>query len=151
MTDTLLITAGAGFIGANFVHHWRAAHPGDAIRLYFRKVLNYFNFRNELFVRTESSTWRDAVQFLAYYPLLLAVLARLVMLKRFPMTPGEGLLYLLYFGNALLSAVFFTRMRFRMPFDFLLVALGGMFIARWPDKGLRQPPPSAASAAKRLN
>jgi dTDP-glucose 4,6-dehydratase len=27
----LLVTGGAGFIGANFVHHWRATHPGDAI------------------------------------------------------------------------------------------------------------------------
>jgi dTDP-glucose 4,6-dehydratase len=27
----LLVTGGAGFIGANFVHYWRAAHPGDAI------------------------------------------------------------------------------------------------------------------------
>jgi len=27
----LLVTGGAGFIGANFVRHWRARHPGDAI------------------------------------------------------------------------------------------------------------------------
>jgi dTDP-glucose 4,6-dehydratase len=27
----LLVTGGAGFIGANFVRHWRAAHPSDAI------------------------------------------------------------------------------------------------------------------------
>lgn len=27
----LLITGGAGFIGANFVHHWVEAHPDDAI------------------------------------------------------------------------------------------------------------------------
>jgi dTDP-glucose 4,6-dehydratase len=29
--STLLITGGAGFIGANFVRHWRAAHAADAI------------------------------------------------------------------------------------------------------------------------
>jgi dTDP-glucose 4,6-dehydratase len=28
---SLLITGGAGFIGANFVHHWRRAHPEDRI------------------------------------------------------------------------------------------------------------------------
>ena len=27
----LLVTGGAGFIGANFVRYWRARHPGDAI------------------------------------------------------------------------------------------------------------------------
>jgi dTDP-glucose 4,6-dehydratase len=27
----LLVTGGAGFIGSNFVHHWRAHHPDDAI------------------------------------------------------------------------------------------------------------------------
>jgi len=27
----LLVTGGAGFIGANFVRHWRVAHPDDAI------------------------------------------------------------------------------------------------------------------------
>lgn len=28
---SLLVTGGAGFIGTNFVRHWRLAHPGDAI------------------------------------------------------------------------------------------------------------------------
>ena len=28
---SLLITGGAGFIGANFVHHWVRAHPGDRV------------------------------------------------------------------------------------------------------------------------
>jgi dTDP-glucose 4,6-dehydratase len=27
----LLVTGGAGFIGANFVHHWLARHPGDLV------------------------------------------------------------------------------------------------------------------------
>ena len=27
----LLVTGGAGFIGANFVHYWRERHPGDSI------------------------------------------------------------------------------------------------------------------------
>ena len=28
---SLLVTGGAGFIGANFVHYWRTGHPGDAL------------------------------------------------------------------------------------------------------------------------
>ncbi len=31
MRRRLLVTGGAGFIGSNFVHHWRAAHPGDRV------------------------------------------------------------------------------------------------------------------------
>ena len=30
-TSTLLVTGGAGFIGANFVHFWHRRHPGDHI------------------------------------------------------------------------------------------------------------------------
>ena len=31
MADTILVTGGAGFIGANFVHRWHRTHPGDRI------------------------------------------------------------------------------------------------------------------------
>jgi dTDP-glucose 4,6-dehydratase len=27
----LLVTGAAGFIGANFVHYWRSAHPTDTV------------------------------------------------------------------------------------------------------------------------
>ena len=31
MSETILVTGGAGFIGSNFVHGWRHSHPDDAI------------------------------------------------------------------------------------------------------------------------
>ena len=31
MSETILVTGGAGFIGANFVHRWHRNHPGDRI------------------------------------------------------------------------------------------------------------------------
>jgi len=31
MSNTILVTGGAGFIGSNFVHRWHAAHSGDRI------------------------------------------------------------------------------------------------------------------------
>jgi dTDP-glucose 4,6-dehydratase len=34
MTKSLLVTGAAGFIGANFVHHWAAHRPGDRILAY---------------------------------------------------------------------------------------------------------------------
>ncbi|WOB43801.1 dTDP-glucose 4,6-dehydratase [Thermoleptolyngbya oregonensis NK1-22] len=39
VTRRLLITGGAGFIGANFVHHWHRAYPGD--RLVILDALTY--------------------------------------------------------------------------------------------------------------
>ncbi len=43
---TLLVTGGAGFIGANFVRFWRAAHPGDAITVL--DALTYAGNRSSL-------------------------------------------------------------------------------------------------------
>ena len=31
MMTRLLVTGGAGFIGANFVHYWLKAHPGERL------------------------------------------------------------------------------------------------------------------------
>ena len=42
----LLVTGGAGFIGANFVHYWQAAHPGD--RLVVLDALTYAGSRLNL-------------------------------------------------------------------------------------------------------
>lgn len=33
-TRTLMVTGGAGFIGANFVHYWMTAHPQDTVIVY---------------------------------------------------------------------------------------------------------------------
>ena len=43
---TLLVTGGAGFIGANFVRLWRAAHPGDTITVL--DALTYAGNRSSL-------------------------------------------------------------------------------------------------------
>ena len=31
MTQSLMVTGGAGFIGVNFVYHWAEAHPSDTL------------------------------------------------------------------------------------------------------------------------
>lgn len=105
---------------------WIRSNPADATRLYVLKVFNYFNFRNEMFVQSEASRWRSIVLFLSYYPLLLLAVLRLLAFRVYRSSPFELSLYLLYFGNAFASAIFFTRIRFRMPLDAILIAMVSM-------------------------
>ncbi|MCB0076674.1 MAG: hypothetical protein KDD73_04570 [Anaerolineales bacterium] len=113
-----------------FALEWISAHPRQAALLYVQKVANYFNFRNELATASEGSRLRDLIAFVSYYPLLLIALLRLFFVRRFPLSRTETMLYLLYVGNAFISALFFTRLRFRVPFDLLLIALVGIFVGR---------------------
>ena len=108
---------------------WKAK-PAWAIRLYALKVLNYFNFRNNLVTKAESSPTRDLVMLVTYGTLLVLGAGRLLMHKS-PLNSFEWLLVFLYFGNAFYSAIFFTRIRFRLPFDYLLILLAASFAARW--------------------
>jgi dTDP-glucose 4,6-dehydratase len=46
MAEALLVTGGAGFIGANFAHYWRREHPAD--RLIVLDALTYAGNRASL-------------------------------------------------------------------------------------------------------
>jgi hypothetical protein len=107
---------------------WVVNHPVDAAGLYMKKAANYFNFKNTLGTKSEESFFKNALMFLAYYPLLIVVLIRCTLWRKYKFTWTELLLYILYFGNAFLSAVVYTRIRYRIPFDFLLVAMVSIFI-----------------------
>jgi dTDP-glucose 4,6-dehydratase len=52
----ILITGGAGFIGANFVHHWCAKYPGD--RVVVLDALTYAGNRKTLAVQEAQSNLR---------------------------------------------------------------------------------------------
>lgn len=107
---------------------WITGHPGEAMRLYVLKVVNYFNYRNQLATHSETSAARDMIVLLSYYPLLLAAFARLMLWRRYPLSFTEWLCYCLYFSGAFTNAIFFTRIRFRLPFDALLIACVAIFI-----------------------
>ncbi len=107
---------------------WILENPRSAFTLYAGKVINYFNYRNKLVTKSEASRAKDFVLLVTYYPLLLISLLRLGAARRMGLTPAELLWYSLYFGNALLSAVFFTRIRFRIPYDFLLLGIAAVFL-----------------------
>jgi hypothetical protein len=109
---------------------WITANPKAAGKLYVGKLVNYFNFTNELATKSASIPWTDWLLFITYYPLLLIAVARAALFRRFPFDKTEILIYLIYFVNAFISAIFFTRIRFRIPFDFLLIAIAAGFLAR---------------------
>ena len=109
---------------------WVQDNPGAAATLYLRKVVNYFNFRNDLYVDEEASPLKDFVGAVSYLPLLAILAARLALVRRFPLTRLEGLIVALYLSNALFLAAFFTRVRFRLPLDLLLIAGLCVFAAR---------------------
>jgi hypothetical protein len=101
---------------------WIANHPARAGRLFLEKLVHHFHYRNDLAQRTEQSTAKDLVLLVTYYPLLFATLA--LVLRRHP-RPGdwEYACIGLYGAFALISAVFFTRIRYRVPADVLLIVV----------------------------
>ena len=109
---------------------WVRRNPVAAARLYALKTANYFNFKNKLTTTAEESVLKDLVLAATYYPLLLAGIVRLMLWRKYRLAWPEVLMYLLYFGNAFMGALVYTRIRYRVPFDFLLVALVSIFIGR---------------------
>jgi hypothetical protein len=106
------------------------SHPQESARLYLQKVLNYFNYRNDLVTEGEQSTGRDLLMLVTYGFLLAVFLVRLLMLVIIKASPLEVLFITLYLSSALITAIFFTRIRFRLPFDYLLMMIVGIMFER---------------------
>jgi Dolichyl-phosphate-mannose-protein mannosyltransferase len=112
--------------------------PGRAAVLYVQKFLYWFSFRNDLVSdqlvpggAAAGPRWlRDRIMLFSYGLLLGILLFRLLRLARHPLSGLEALLIALYLGGGLAYAVCFTRIRFRLPFDWLLIALDALFLAR---------------------
>jgi 4-amino-4-deoxy-L-arabinose transferase-like glycosyltransferase len=118
-----------GFVSDNKMH---------AVQLYFSKVLNYFNFRNDMRTQGESSLLKDAVMLIGYGTLILILLLRIICFRLFRFSDWEIFLLLFYLFSAFVYAVFFTRIRFRLPFDYLLIAVDALFLRnifmRWFER-----------------
>jgi hypothetical protein len=123
-------------------------NPGKALRLYLLKVVNHFNFTNTLATRAEASRTKDTIMLVSYGALLLLFIGRFSYIKRFPFSRTEGLFLTLYLSNAFFLALFFTRIRFRLSFDLLIIAIAAVFVSILVEHVLRRgnlaspPPPS---------
>ncbi len=112
--------------------------PGTALSLYFRKLAEYFNYYNHLFVNTEFSTFKKIIMFITYYPLLICLVIRLLFMKKIPLSSAEKLLVTIYIASALFHALFLPRIRFRLPYDVLLIThIGIMFSIMTGRKKMR--------------
>jgi 4-amino-4-deoxy-L-arabinose transferase-like glycosyltransferase len=111
---------------------WIKAHPGRAIVLYFEKAANFFNVYNEYAPESkgEVTPWRQALLGVCYGLLLALLVWRLVEMKRFPLTSTEKLFLAVFVLTAFTQAIFFTRIRLRLPYDYLIVAIIAMHLAR---------------------
>ena len=107
---------------------WIRSNPSSALGLYLLKVINYFNYSNNLATKSQQSIFFDIVMFITYYSILLLTLLRLFEKKKFPLNKMEIFVLLIYISNAFLSALFFPRIRFRLPFDILLFIPVSIFI-----------------------
>jgi hypothetical protein len=129
-------------------YYWNIAlaylreHPGHAFVQYLERTLNYFNFMNGYapFNGEELSVWKQAVVAVSYLALLALLGWRLADRKRYPVSSREKLLLTVYVLSAFTSAIFLTRIRLRVPFDFLIIAVVALYLSRriedWlaPDK-----------------
>jgi hypothetical protein len=107
------------FISNNLVH---------SSKMYFLKLLNHFNYRNDLRTSSESSRISDFVMLFSYGCILILTVLRIMSFRKYPLSALEMLVLILYIANALINAVFFTRIRFRLPFDLLLIMIVSMFL-----------------------
>ncbi|RCS56963.1 hypothetical protein [Parvibium lacunae] len=105
---------------------WIRQHPTQAVELYVGKWLNHFHFHNTLYTDGQTSLISKLAVALTYYPLLLLCLLRLCYRREYPLHAMEKFILVLYVMNACLSAIFFTRLRFRIPFDLLLIPVAAI-------------------------
>ncbi|KPP83944.1 MAG: 4-amino-4-deoxy-L-arabinose transferase and related glycosyltransferases of PMT family [Rhodobacteraceae bacterium HLUCCA08] len=125
--------------------------PQRAAQLYVGKFLHWFDYSNRLLsddvveggASALAPSKRDMI-LLASYLLVIALplVAHVLAARRHPFTRMELLFVALWVCSGLAYAIFFTRVRFRLPFDWLLITSNAMFLAavieRWI--GVQRPP-----------
>jgi hypothetical protein len=107
---------------------WIWEHKSRAAVLYLEKTANYFNPRNDLVTSSQQSRVNDAISIATYVPLLLLFFARLARFHVNPIGRVEGLLIGLYIGNAFVIAVYYTKVRYRVPLDPLMILVAASFV-----------------------
>jgi hypothetical protein len=117
---------------------WIRDNPARAASLYIEKFIHWFSYSNKLLSdqviqggasRIPRNT-SDLLLIIAYFPMLGVALWRCALVRSKPLAPFESLCLVLYVAAGLAYAVFFTRVRFRLPVDWLLIAFDAQFVAK---------------------
>jgi 4-amino-4-deoxy-L-arabinose transferase-like glycosyltransferase len=111
---------------------WITSNPAQAAGLYVAKVANNFAYSDTL--KTAGRGASDLLAALSYYPILALALLRVMISKRFPLRRVDKLCLWAIVLNVLLLAVFFTRIRFRVPLDALTIVLAASAVVTWWDR-----------------
>jgi hypothetical protein len=119
--------------------NWIKSHPGDALLLYLKKVLNYFNVENVYASQSSSETaiWKQVALAAGYLLLVAMTLWRIAEIRQYPLQSQEKLYLAIYVMSAFTMAVFITRIRYRLPYDFLLIAMSSFHLSRKLDQWLK--------------
>ena len=110
---------------------WIRNNPADAATLYLGKLANFFNYRSKVVTESRQSGFTDLLGAVTFYPLVLLFFVRLAFFRKLPLARGEGLLASSYLLYALTAAVFFTRIRFRVPVDQLMMGVVASGAVAW--------------------
>jgi hypothetical protein len=118
--------------------YWHAAlsyienNPSHALIQYSERVLNFFNTTNDYAPENhkEFSAWKQIVMATSYTFLIALLAWRLTATRRFPLTSREKLFLAVYILTAFTSAIFVTRIRLRLPFDYLVIAIIAPYLSQ---------------------
>lgn len=114
--------------------------------LYLGKFLHWFDYSNRLMsddvVEGGASAippdTRELVLLAAYAMIVLPLLAHVLMMRRYPFKPIELLFVALWICGGLAYAIYFTRIRFRMPFDWLIIGSNAIFLAAVIERAVQR-------------
>ena len=106
---------------------WIVHHPRRWLLLYGEKLLNWFNFRNDLVMKAQGSNIKWVLMFFTWYSLLGVAMLR-ILLKPDRWTGVDLYLWGVYASGALSYAMFFTRLRYRVPYDYILITQAAVCI-----------------------
>ncbi len=112
---------------------------------YAGKFAHWFHFTNDLVsdkvidggASGVGIGTREMVLLISYGGMILPLVVHVALRRQFPFSPVELLFLCLWVGAGLAYAVFFTRVRFRLPFDWLIIAGNGMFLAALAERYMK--------------